>query len=80
MSKKQKLTPWFPPEVKPVRPGVYQTQDKDLPGDTYYNLWDGVSWFYGFGELAERDTWRDESWPDSADSLKHWRGLAEQPK
>jgi hypothetical protein len=73
------LTPWFPARVKPARVGVYQTQDSDLPGYTYYNLWDGKRWHYGDQELRTHQVWFDP-WPDNAASLKRWRGLAKEPK
>jgi len=32
------LTPWFPGDVRPARPGVYQRQSRD------YSYWDGRHW------------------------------------
>lgn len=39
-----KLTPWFPPDVKPVRVGVYE---KNLfNGRRWYSKWDGSQWLF----------------------------------
>ena len=69
-----KLTPWFPANVLPVRPGVYEV-DKYI-GTHWYRRWDGKYWFAG--NYA----------PEDAASSKHalvmnahpWRGLAKPPK
>lgn len=77
------VTPWFPGDVKPVRVGVYQTEDANLGDDRFYNYWDGKRWYYGHAEfhLADPDiSWTGDEWKDGAKSLKRWRGLAEQPK
>jgi hypothetical protein len=68
-TKKQKLTPWFPAEVDPVRAGVYEVSQT---GRISRAVWDGVRWktdgFYGTDNLS----WF--FWGDK------WRGLAEPPK
>lgn len=69
MSKKQpKLTPWFPPEVKPVRAGLYET--RTFPGFSSLRHWNG-SWFGCVFDMHERSA--------SSDDFE-WRGLAEPPK
>jgi hypothetical protein len=73
---KQKMTPWFPPEVKPARKGVYERLGVyiNCPG---YSLWDGQRWRFtmdtpdGAMGYARYET----TFPDQP-----WRGLAEQPK
>lgn len=42
---KQKLTPWFPADVKPVHVGVYERNygSKKNP-DLVYCKWDGKKW------------------------------------
>jgi hypothetical protein len=44
-----KLTPWFPGEVKPYRPGVYECQWRPIQfmGGRWFNEWDGKQWRYG---------------------------------
>lgn len=69
----QKLTDWFPPEVKPARVDVYETN----AGPNTYQYWNGKFWgLY-------------ESTPDFAFAFSYdkimvqsprWRGLAEPPK
>lgn len=44
MSGAQKLTPWFPGHIKPVRPGVYQ-QMSGSGTRLGYQRWDGERWF-----------------------------------
>lgn len=39
-----KLTPWFPPEVPPVHPGVYEVEAHTVP---FYRMWDGRFWRTG---------------------------------
>lgn len=69
-----KLTPWFDPQVKPKRKGVYQTN------------WfgDGYSWFNGKEWANQRltayDAWEDRYWTEDAVQDKAWRGLAEKPE
>ena len=71
-----KLTPWFPPEVKPVRKGVYEIRDDSL-GMTFYAYWSG--YFFG-GGMCERQDAADARWAFTInDSVSAWRGLAEKP-
>lgn len=76
---KQKLTPWFPPEIKPVHIGVYQR--KGLNGEVYFNRWNGRFWLQGWNvkcgnSFIEANKSQSQSFlPD-----RKWRGLAEQPK
>ena len=70
-----KLTPWYPPEVKPVRKGVYEVCFTALP---WYRYWDGRFWWNGsfspfdaFNRRAERFV--------NGECKDDWRGLAEEP-
>lgn len=75
-----KLTEWYPPHVKPVRPGVYQVAYFGK-GNPSYARWDGKVWSGSFCiayiymalELAHRCADRN-----SKQSLP-WRGLAADP-
>lgn len=66
----EELTPWFPPDIKPVRPGIYQTTVKfrsdGAPYWLVYAIWTGIEWFFDHGGPL---------WIQHV----HWRGLAEKP-
>ena len=75
----KKLTPWFPGDVKPVRPGVYQ---RLLDPDTTYqeivfSRFDGVAWFTG-ADSCELALCRIAESPFQH-SVK-WRGLTKEAK
>jgi hypothetical protein len=72
----EKLTPWFPADVKPVRVGVYQTKVDALPGERFYNYWDGGSWHGGESTPAVAYKHCDYQ-PDGVD---YWRGLSRKPR
>lgn len=72
-----KLTEWFPEDVKPARPGVYETR---LIGSAGYVIADGYS------------LWTGKRWNDTRTTVllaridsfrgmqsKMWRGLAKKP-
>lgn len=69
-----KKTDWFPYEVKPIHPGVYET---NLFGtaDANYSYWNGVWWCNEFSSVAEANRDRHVGLQD-----KIWRGLAEPSK
>lgn len=71
---KQKLTPEFPPEVKPVHVGVYQ---RLFDTGTRYALWDGEEWCFAAGTPEVALSYA--TYQTTYRSLP-WRGLAEQPK
>lgn len=71
MTARPRLTEWYPPEVKPVHTGHYQStvnpewyvgEERNIPR-TY---WDGVRWLH------------DDRYPMSHQS-RFWRGLARKP-
>lgn len=67
------FTPWFPAHVKPVRKGLYQTQQPD--GTQFYNLFDGENWRYGnFACEMPKSRARLPSY-----LLAKWRGLGKNP-
>ena len=67
---KQKLTPWFPPEVKPARPGWYQRDWGDKETNEIPDYFDGKLWFTGYAE-------QNMEFPSFC--KLPWRGLAEPP-
>lgn len=73
-----KLTPLYPPNIKPVRSGVYQTQ---LTPDAKaaYSHWNNGTKHWGWGETNPSLT---ETYPQgsSAYQNKYWRGLTKETK
>ena len=69
---KTALTEWYPPDVKPIRPGVYEaTINKPHNKFRWYAKWTGYAWSEGVStikEAAKEDT-------ISSFQNKHWRGL-----
>lgn len=70
-----KLTKWFPPEVKPVHVGVYQTDFEPLGKDIEYSHWNGVRWGPQW-DCIERAACANGT---QGIQNKHWRGLSENP-
>lgn len=69
------FTPWYPPEVKPVRVGVYE-RDMLHTGNGRFSFWTGKFWG-GWGmtpEIAERNKKFCSSMQDQS-----WRGLKRHP-
>jgi len=60
------LTSWYPPNIKPVRAGLYIIGSDEL---SVMSIWDGKQWCYALV-------------PDVRHAIqKHsWRGVAGQPK
>lgn len=75
MSAKPKLTPWFRPDQKPVRDGVYRAQDRTM---NCHCCWIELEYRRGewFSNLCEPDRFSTHFWQRD---LKRWRGLAENP-
>lgn len=75
---KEKLTPWFPGNVKPVRKGVYERDWLD-GGPQWFSYWDGKNWCFG-DETAEGAKYAANMLHTSAHTNFPWRGLAQDPK
>jgi len=75
MATKPKLTPWFPPEIKPVRVGWYETyvHDKGLKRMRY---WNRRSWLFMFDE----NIGKPPKLCRASSQKQIWRGLSERPK
>lgn len=68
------LTPWFPPDVKPVHEGVYQT--RNLKGLLTFQYWNGKFW----GLYRSRVDWASMSRNHTSIRQQNpWRGLSKQP-
>lgn len=69
MSRGPKLTPWFPADVKPARPGLYDCWEIGCEYPSCWRwFWDGESWC---NDGLDR-------WP-CLNQQRRWRGLAENP-
>lgn len=68
-----KLTPWFPPHIKPVRMGVYEV--KEPVAAPWYRWWNGKRWLLGGSQIAAAGR-NNKPTPWGATA---WRGLAEAP-
>lgn len=73
----EKLTPWFPGNVKPVRAGIYQ-QLSGFGKEIGYQRWDGKQWsVWCFSKEAAEST---TSVAANFFQNDPWRGLAKEPK
>lgn len=65
---RERLTPWYPHEIKPVRVGLYQASIYREGNPTAPKmLWDGKQWWHPINERP----------CDHQDRV--WRGLARKP-
>ena len=64
---KQKLSGWFPEDVKPARNGIYQ---RDFFGFIYYCKWKNGKWFFGSCNYQKAKESRDVN-----SVLVPWRGI-----
>lgn len=71
--KHAEMTDWFPGDVKPVRPGVYETKEPD--GSIWFNEFDGFDWFYGNHACVPSKS----RTVLPSERLISWRGLASDP-
>jgi hypothetical protein len=70
-----KLTDWFPPEVKPVRVGVYERKFGSSENCGLCK-WNGKAWFWRCKTPFDAST---ESVKSGFQELP-WRGLTENPE
>lgn len=71
----KKMTPWFPPHIKPVHVGVYPVKFGD-DGDICYAAWNGNKW--SWFELSPRgQRFRNFQFTNQN---KYWRGFIEEQK
>jgi len=75
------LTPWFPPDVKPVHEGVYEIKSDTSIRMNGYSQWDGKQWGPSYDmigscfNMAAVDIGVPGVWAVG----KKWRGLKKQP-
>lgn len=83
MSKKAKLTKWFPPSVLPARIGVYEAdwpQDVGTSKERWFAYWDGFCW--GFMRLDKKSAvavYKDRPGDRHRAGSLSWRGLDLKP-
>ena len=58
-----KLTPWFPPEIKPVRIGWYECEICVGRGTGERHYWDGSDWNWKGTAILMGAGWRGLSRP-----------------
>ena len=76
---KKDLTPWYPGDVNPVRPGLYEVNygSHDYPS-TYYQYFDGKFWYYGHTDpKTAMNRYNTDRTPRFY--LHQWRGLKHNP-
>jgi len=70
-----KLTPWFSPDEKPVRDGVWEV---DWNGPGWYRVYSHGRWYVGGDSVDSAWVRYQDKRPSMLDLC--WRGLAEEPK
>ena len=72
-----KMTPWFPPHIKPVHEGVYEVFNGYRLSHTLpiYARWDELEWSNS-SYLTHHDELHYTSY--GASQNKHWRGFKEK--
>jgi hypothetical protein len=76
-----KLTNWFPPEVKPVRKGVYDIA-KGVFSAPWFGYWNGKKWV-SVGNTPYKAMEHPYAAWDDFPAIRQdfeWRGLARKPK
>lgn len=64
---------WYPPEIKPVRPGLYETKSPILgysPG--WFSYWDGKKWGSAYPSVGKAHLERSSI---AFRQDRPWRGL-----
>jgi hypothetical protein len=70
-----KLTPWFPANVKPAYPGVYEVDARS--SIRWYQRWDGECWYRRWSTPESAASEMEQLW---FFNCLPWRGLAKPPK
>ena len=68
-----KLTEWFPEDVEPAYPGVYE---KDFgEAEPEYQCWDGKRWYYGRRTTRGTLSAFVNDMDDDVPFPRRWRGV-----
>ena len=70
------MTPWFPPDIKPVHKGVYLVKFNASQQQEMYATWNGRRW--SAVSYAQKDVWHRRFIGAYQD--KYWRGFTEEQK
>jgi hypothetical protein len=74
------LTPWFPPDVKPARDGVYKVRILTIyPEDERYSRWWRGKWRFTADTKEDARIETAPSYDCYSSYFKGWRGLAKEP-
>ena len=71
-----KLTDWYPPNIKPVRRGVYITRTKANmvhESETLFQYWSGTYWKARSGTICGADAMREFK---SIHQDVYWKGIS----
>lgn len=70
-----RVTPWYPPEIEPVRVGVYERDNSQHAMAGRFSYWNGQVWC-GWGGTVSIAHWNGKR--NHVSSAQHlpWRGLA----
>lgn len=68
----KKVTPWFPPSIKPVHIGAYKTNN----GRLGFSYWNGLAWGVQSSSPLTAHIYKTTR---GATQDKQWRGLAVKP-
>ena len=77
---KPKLTPWYPPEIKPVRAGVYERDMGEYYTGRYSYFSIATGLWYGWAEWREFAIDNAKKGYVSSLQDRPWRGLTERAK
>jgi hypothetical protein len=76
----EKLTPWFPADVKPARVGVYEKDFQIDEGHRSFQYWSGRRWWYGTGNPeGTKKAFLSAPHGECRPRPRPWRGLASDP-
>jgi hypothetical protein len=68
----KKVTPWFPPEAKPTRKGVYECKTAIFNNGGWFRRWDGKRWHVGYSDKSLAAT---VGYSPLIEFIDQWRGL-----
>ena len=71
---KQKMTPWFDGDVRPVHVGMYLRKYLDA---VLFCRWNGRQWFLGYD--GKNFDWAQKTKYTSHYQCLPWRGLSKEP-
>lgn len=70
------LTDWFPPDVKPVRVGLYEVKPWPNKIEKVYSYWNGRQWGFRCEQKFDANLYAQNK---ALGPIGKWRGLAKKP-